>query len=284
MSVHAMNVVRGEATLQPPAVPVEQVERKDEILVKNLVVSYESGPGEHMTAVDGVSFTLKQGEFVSIIGPSGCGKTTVLNLLAGLINPTFSGEMLVRGHRGFAGDPDIAYMLARDSLLPWRTTLQNAEYGMELRGVPSGVRRAKALQMLSQVGLGDFVNSYPKALSHGMRQRCALARTFALDSAIFLMDEPFGALDAQTKFQLEDVLLDLWSQHRRTVVFITHDLAEAVALSDRVIVMSHRPGRIVADVPIDLPRPRSVRDLQKEPRFHALYSSLWSHLETKGLQ
>ena len=284
MSVHAMNVSREDTALQRSAVVVEQMDNKDEIVVKDLVVSYDTASGDRMTAVDGVSLTLKQGEFVSIIGPSGCGKTTVLNLLAGLINPRFTGEMLVRGHHSFAGNPDIAYMLARDSLLPWRTTLQNAEYGMELRGVPSVARRAKALQMLTQVGLGEFANSYPKALSHGMRQRCALARTFALDSAIFLMDEPFGALDAQTKFQLEDVLLELWSQHRRTVVFITHDLAEAVALSDRVIVMSHRPGRIVADVPIDLPRPRSVRDLQKEPRFHALYSSLWNHLETKGVQ
>jgi NitT/TauT family transport system ATP-binding protein len=133
--------------------------------------------------------------------------------------------------------------------------------------------------MLQHVGLADFASSYPKALSHGMRQRCALARTFALDSPVFLMDEPFGALDAQTKLQLEDLLLTLWSAERRTVVFVTHDLAEAVALSDRVIVLSARPGRLVADMPIDLPRPRKIRVLQREPRFHELYADLWGYLE-----
>jgi len=133
--------------------------------------------------------------------------------------------------------------------------------------------------LLRRVGLAGFENAYPKALSHGMRQRCALARTFALGSPVFLMDEPFGALDAQTKVQLEDVLLDLWSDARRTVVFVTHDLAEAVALSDRVIVMSARPGQVVADVPIRLPRPRSVRALQTNSQFHQLYAHLWGMLE-----
>ena len=170
-------------------------------------------------------------------------------------------------------------MLARDSLLPWRTALGNAAYGMEIRGVPLAVREQQAMALLKRVGLGDFANKYPKALSHGMRQRCALARTFALGSPVFLMDEPFGALDAQTKLQLEDVLMDLWSVNQRTVVFVTHDLAEAVALSDRVVVMSARPGRIIADVPIELPRPRHVQALQKDPKFHELYARLWTLLE-----
>lgn len=250
-----------------------------EIEVKNFSVEFVAGDGNAMLAADDVSFSVRRGEFVSVIGPSGCGKTTILNLMAGLVDAQTRGRLLVRGKVGFTGNPDLAYMLARDSLLPWRTAVENAEYGMELRGVPKLERRARAMSMLEQVGLGKFANSYPKALSHGMRQRCALARTFALDSPIFLMDEPFGALDAQTKLQLEDVLLDLWSRQQRTVVFITHDLAEAVAMSDRVIVMSARPGRVIADVPIDIARPRSVRDLQQDARFHALYSSLWNLLE-----
>jgi NitT/TauT family transport system ATP-binding protein len=233
-------------------------------------------------AVDGVSFGLRQGEFVSLVGPSGCGKTTILNLLAGLLTVHYQGIAKVGGRQPFEGNPHIAYMLARDSLLPWRTALGNACYGLELRGVPRSDREARALALLKKVGLGDFSDKYPKALSHGMRQRCALARTFVLDSPIFLMDEPFGALDAQTKLQLEDVLLDLWSVNRKSVLFVTHDLAEAVALSDRVIVMSARPGRIIADIRVDLPRPRSVRALQKDHRFHELYATLWSHLE-KGM-
>lgn len=250
--------------------------------VKDLTVRFVPGTGTPVLAVDGVSFGLKQGEFISLVGPSGCGKTTILNLLAGLLAVPYQGIARVRGRQPFEGNPDIAYMLARDSLLPWRTALGNACYGLEVRNVPKAEREARALALLKKVGLGDFSDKYPKALSHGMRQRCALARTFVLDSPIFMMDEPFGALDAQTKLQLEDVLLDLWSANQKTVLFVTHDLAEAVALSDRVIVMSARPGRIVADIRVDLPRPRSVRALQKDHHFHELYATLWSYLE-KGM-
>ena len=135
------------------------------------------------------------------------------------------------------------------------------------------------MQMLARVGLSDYGSSYPKALSHGMRQRVALARTFALDADLMLMDEPFGALDAQTKLQLQDLLLSLCQESRRAAVFVTHDLSEAVAVADRVVVMSSRPGRIVADVPVDLPRPRSIKALQRDPHFHELYARIWSHLE-----
>jgi NitT/TauT family transport system ATP-binding protein len=229
-------------------------------------------------AVDDVSIDIEQGEFVSIVGPSGCGKTTILNLLTGLV-PLESGEISILGKRPFAGNPEVAYMLARDSLLPWRSTLGNASYGLEVRGMAKEPREAKARELLARVGLKDFENHWPKQLSHGMRQRAALARTFCLDSPVLLMDEPFGALDAQTKLQLEDLLLQLWNAERRTVVFITHDLAEAVALSDRVVVMSARPGRIVEQMPIELPRPRSVRALQKSHEFHDIYSDLWEALE-----
>jgi NitT/TauT family transport system ATP-binding protein len=229
-------------------------------------------------AVDEVSLAIEEGEFVSIVGPSGCGKTTILNLLTGLV-PLEYGEISILGKRPFAGNPDAAYMLARDCLLPWRSTLDNAGYGLEVRGVARPAREQKARRLLQRVGLEGFEHHWPKQLSHGMRQRAALARTFCLDSPVMLMDEPFGALDAQTKLQLEDLLLELWNAERRTVVFITHDLAEAVALSDRVVVMSARPGRIVEQMPIDLPRPRSVRALQKSHEFHDIYSDLWEALE-----
>jgi NitT/TauT family transport system ATP-binding protein len=229
-------------------------------------------------AVDDVSLTVGEGEFVSIVGPSGCGKTTILNLLTGLV-PQQEGRITVMGRAPAAGNPDVAYMLARDCLLPWRSALGNACYGMEVRGTEPRERERRARELLAAVGLKGFEDKWPKQLSHGMRQRCALARTFCLDSPVMLMDEPFGALDAQTKLQLEDVLLSLWSQHRRTVVFITHDLAEAVALSSRVVVMSARPGRIIADVPIDLDRPRNVRKLQHDRRFLELYAQVWEKLE-----
>ena len=220
------------------------------------------------------------GEFVSLVGPSGCGKTTLLNLCAGLVRHTGQGSIRVVGGLPGEGNPQVAYMLARDSLLPWRTALENAAFGLQVRGVAAAERRTRAQAMLAEVGLAGYEDALPKALSHGMRQRTALARTFAMDATLLLMDEPFGALDAQTKLQLEDLLLRLCQQHRHSVLFVTHDLAEAVAVSDRVLVMSSRPGRIVADVPIDLPRPRSIRDLQKDPHFHELYTKLWAHLES----
>lgn len=230
-------------------------------------------------AATDVSFNVNVGEFVSIVGPSGCGKTTILNLLAGII-PLETGTMHIAGETPRAGRHDVAYMLARDSLFPWRTALQNAMVGLEFRGASAKESRERATDILGRVGLERFLDQYPKSLSHGMRQRVALARTFALHSQILLMDEPFGALDAQTKLQLEDVLMSLWDEERKTVVFITHDLAEAVSLSDRVIVMSARPGRIVEDIPIPLSRPRSVRALQQDPAYHELYARIWSRLES----
>lgn len=238
--------------------------------------------GNGLHAVSDVSIALEPGEFLSIVGPSGCGKTTVLNLLAGLI-PVSGGEISIFGSPPREGRHDVAYMLARDSLFPWLTAMQNTEFGADIRGMDRQLRRDRAQRLLEEVGLKGFEDSYPKALSHGMRQRVALARTFCLQSQLLLMDEPFGALDAQTKLQLEEVLLSLWMEERRTVVFITHDLSEAIALSDRVIVMSARPGRIIDDIRIELPRPRSISALQKDPAYHELYSSIWTKLEL-GLQ
>jgi len=227
-----------------------------------------------------VSLHIRQGEFVSLVGPSGCGKTTLLNLAAGLVPHTGKGRIQLAGAAPVQGNPQVGYMLARDSLMPWKTALGNAMFGMQVRGVPRAQAEERARMMLQEVGLAGFENALPKALSHGMRQRVALARTFAMGSSLLLMDEPFGALDAQTKLQLEDLLLRLCQQHQQSVLFVTHDLAEAVAVSDRVVVMTSRPGRILADIAIDLPRPRSIRALQKDPHFHELYAQLWTHLES----
>ena len=229
-------------------------------------------------AVENANIQIQAGEFVSIVGPSGCGKTTLLNLLAGLIE-LHVGKLLVAGCPPQAGRFDVAYMLARDCLYPWRTALDNVMLAGEFRGVAKAKRVQRARDLLARVGLQGFESHFPKALSHGMRQRVALARTFSMTSPVLLMDEPFGALDAQTKLQLEEVLLNLWSEEKRTVVFITHDLSEAVSMSDRVIVMSARPGRILADIRIPLVRPRSVRALQKDLEFHKIYSQVWEWLE-----
>ena len=263
--------------MEPPAIK-PQIGGPGSLVVDHVSIEFKAA--NNLLVVDDVSLTVAPGEFVSIVGPSGCGKTTLLNLAAGLLPADVArGTILVGGKPPARGNRDIAYMLARDALSPWRTALGNAELGAEIRGVPAAERRARALDLLEKVGLKGFENAYPKALSQGMRQRVALARTFALDSPILLMDEPFGALDAQTKLQLEDVLLGLWQRERRTVVFITHDLSEAVSMSDRVLVMSSRPGRFIADVPIPLGRPRSVRALQKDPAYHELYAHVWTKLE-----
>lgn len=271
-----MNIASAPAWNKPAVPPAEA--QSDPVAIEINGLSLEFQPGQRI--LDNVSLTIPNGQFVSIVGPSGCGKTTILNLLAGLIKAPYSGDIQLHKHPPRLGSCEVAYMLARDCMLPWRDALGNASFGMEVRGVSKQECEARATDLLQRVGLGGFERAYPKQLSHGMRQRCALARTFALNSSVLLMDEPFGALDAQTKLQLEDLLVDLWQAERRTVVFITHDIGEAIAVSDRVIVMSGRPGRIVSDNLISLPRPRSVRELQKSPEFHKIYAHIWEKLET----
>lgn len=257
-------------------IPNALASRGPAVAVDGLHLSF----GGNKPVLADISLNIAEGEFVSLVGPSGCGKTTLLNLCAGLLEHTGSGSIKVMGSPPRCGNPQIGYMLARDSLLPWCSALDNAAFGAKIRGQTKDQSIERARKMLAEVGLAEHANALPKALSHGMRQRTALARTFALDAPLLLMDEPFGALDAQTKLQLQDLLLRLCHQHRQTALFVTHDLAEAVAVSDRVIVMSSQPGRIIADVPIDLPRPRSIRELQKSPRFHELFATLWSQLES----
>jgi NitT/TauT family transport system ATP-binding protein len=233
--------------------------------------------GSPVLALRDVSLEIPARRFVSLVGASGCGKTTLLDILSGLTKAQ-TGEVLVGGRAPMAGRSDTARMFARDALLPWRTASQNVDFALATRVADRREREDRTRRLLDAVGLGSFRDAYPRQLSQGMRQRVALARTFSLESAFVFFDEPFGAIDALTKVNLQDQLLALWEESQSTVVLVTHDLGEAVALSDRVIVMSPRPGTIVADVAIDLPRPRNVKALQSVPRFHELVAELWSGL------
>ena len=203
-------------------------------------------------AVRDVNVTVHDGEVVSLIGPSGCGKSTLLNMGSGLYLPT-SGEVLVGGEKVSGPNRHVAFMLQKDLLLPWRTIRENAELGLEIRGVPASERRERASALLKRCHLGAFENHYPHQLSGGMRQRAALARTLAVDPLVLLMDEPFSALDAQTKMILQQDLAQTLAAEKKTALFITHDLVESIALSDRILVMSARPGTIVEEIVVDLP-------------------------------
>jgi NitT/TauT family transport system ATP-binding protein len=231
-----------------------------------------------MQAVKDASLSIPAGEFVSIVGPSGCGKTTLLNLLAGLLDVQ-EGAVSVAGAAPKAGRSDVAYMLARDCLFPWRTALENVALGGEFRGVPRETRRERAMEMLAKVGLRGFESHFPKALSHGMRQRVALARTFSLDSPVMLMDEPFGALDAQTKLLLQNSFAETISESGKTTLLITHDLGEAVLMSDRILVLSERPGTVVAELKIDLPHRNQPLKRRVMSEVNAYAAELFKHLK-----
>ena len=207
---------------------------------------------EPLVAIKGVSLSIAPGEVVSLIGPSGCGKSTLLNMGAGLFLPN-EGEVLVSGVPVRKPNPQVAFMLQKDLLMPWRTIRQNAEFGLQLRGVGAAERRARAQSLLERCHLGGFEDHYPHQLSGGMRQRAALARTLVIDPLVLLLDEPFSAIDAQTKMILQQDLAEMVMAEKKTALFITHDLVEAVILSDRILVMSDRPGTIVEEIAIDLP-------------------------------
>lgn len=224
--------------------------------------------GQEFVALAPVDLEVPAGRFISLIGPSGCGKSTIFNIIAGLLHPT-TGRVLVDGEDATGMIGQVGYMLQKDLLLPWRTVLDNVALGMEIRGVPISEARERAAPLLQRYGLGGFEKRYPSALSGGMRQRAALLRTLLIDMDVVLLDEPFGALDAQTKSQMQEWLLQLFNDFGRTVIFVTHDVEEAVFLSDDVYVMASRPGRMVDKMPVDLPRPRD-RSIVSTPRFVAM--------------
>jgi NitT/TauT family transport system ATP-binding protein len=233
---------------------------------------------EKVQALRDISLLVEPGEFVAIVGPSGCGKTTLLNLVGGLLEPT-GGGILVGGSAPRAGAPYLGYLFARDCLLNWRTAAGNVALPLEIRGVARKEREQRVMATLTAVGLRDFVHSYPAQLSHGMRQRVALARMLVTEPTTLLLDEPFSALDAQTRLLMHSRFLAIWERHRSTVLLITHDLGEAITLADRVIVLSRRPGRIKVEFRVDIPRPRRVAELQANARYHELFRRMWTVLE-----
>jgi len=234
---------------------------------------------EAVVAVDGVSFSIAKGEFVALLGPSGCGKSTILNMVAGLI-PKSSGEILIDRTPFAYGtvNPKVGYVFQRDTVFPWRTVEANIAYGLEIAGVPKAERRARVADAIRQIGLDGFETSFPRMLSGGMRQRVALMRTLLMQPEILLMDEPFGALDTHTKLEMHRILLELWERERQTVLFVTHDLGEALTLADRIILLSARPGRIKEDFEVPFARPRDAVALRETPEFGRLFSHIWHSL------
>jgi NitT/TauT family transport system ATP-binding protein len=233
-------------------------------------------------AVRDVTLDVPSGTFLSVVGPSGCGKSTLLGMISGL-QPTSGGEVIVSGRPVRDVQPDVGFIFQRDALLPWKTVLDNVALALIFRGTPKGRAQATAREWIARIGLTGFEGYYPHQLSGGMRKRVSLAQTLVYDPPIVLMDEPFSALDVQTRNLMENELLQLWAEDRKTVVFITHDLEEAIALSDQVVVMTASPGRVKAVYPIDLPRPRNVTEIRFDPAFGRLYERLWADLRDEVL-
>ena len=227
-----------------------------------------------LVALDNISLKILDGEFVSIVGPSGCGKTTFLNIVDGLLKPT-SGEIFVDGVRVSTPGPDRAVVFQDASLLPWRTVLGNVTYGLECQRQAAAEARERALYFIEMVGLKGFEQHYPHQLSGGMQQRVNLARALVMDPQLLLMDEPFAALDAQTREAMQEELIEISLKAKKTVLFITHQIDEAIYLSDRVIIFSARPGRVCDEIKVEFDRPRKLR-LKRDPKFHALEDAVWS--------
>ncbi|PJJ63609.1 ABC transporter ATP-binding protein [Compostimonas suwonensis] len=259
-------------TTQTIAKPVPAIE------VAGVTKDYAVSGMEPTRALDEVSLDIQPGEFVSLIGPSGCGKTTLLRIIDGL-EPTTSGQILIDGTVTAAPGPERAMVFQSFALLPWRTVRENIEFGLSVRGVAKGERGEIVDRYVSMIGLNGFEDRYPDQLSGGMQQRVGLARALAVNPQILLMDEPFGALDAQTRHLLQLDLERIWQDGKKSVVFVTHDMDEAVFLSDRIVIMSPRPGRIQEIIEVDLPRPRSD-DSRRDPRFLELSAYVWEQLKS----
>ena len=265
-----------QTTLQSPIV------HGAKLRIENVALRFTPRSGGSVTALENVSLTVEDNEFSVIVGPSGCGKTSLLRLVAGLIEPT-EGEIWLDQTRVRGPARDRGMVFQSYTLFPWLTVRKNVEFGLKLRGLPAGDRADIARRFIHQVGLDGFDNHYPGQLSGGMMQRVALARALANDPAVLLMDEPFGALDSQTRSLMQELLLDIWQQSSKTVLFITHDIDELVLLGDRVYVMSARPGHIKEMVEIDLPRPRSV-EMLTSPQFMRLKRQIMHSIHEEALR
>jgi len=251
--------------------------------LRSLGVEFRSNDGAATQVLQDINLDIANGEFVSVVGPSGCGKSTLLRVLSGLV-PARSGAVTIDG-RPLDGTPaGVGFMFQRDTLLPWATIADNIRVGLDLSAARHDPAAAadRVRQLVSFLRLSGFENHRPHQISGGMRQRVALGRLLAYDPDLYLMDEPFGALDSQTKQLMGAELLRVWAAHRRSVLFITHDIEEAVALSDRVVVLTSRPGRVKLDLSIDLPRPRDLRELKTNRRFGELCELVWNNLELQN--
>jgi sulfonate transport system ATP-binding protein len=242
------------------------------------------GSGGSYTAVKDVSLSIGEGEFVSVVGPTGCGKSTLLNVAAGLIKPS-SGTLRVFGEPLQGINRRAGYMFQAEALMPWRSALANVMAGLEFRGTGREEARRRGEEWLARVGLAKFGDRFPHQLSGGMRKRTSLAQMLILDPQVLLMDEPFSALDIQTRQLMENELLELWNADRKSVIFITHDLEEAISLSDRVVVLSAGPAaQLIGEFPIDLPRPRDVAEIRLTPRFLELHERIWHSVKEEVLK
>jgi len=242
------------------------------------------GSGENMVeCLRAINLTVASQEFLSIVGPSGCGKSTLLNIMSGLVRAT-SGEVYLDGSQLKGITNKIGYISQHDSLLPWRTALDNVEFGLELKGLPKKQRREIARDLIAKSGLEGFEKSYPHELSGGMKKRIDIIRVLAMDPEVIFMDEPFGALDYFTKEKLQEYILDIWLRTKKTIVFITHDLAEAIAMSDRVVLMTARPATIKNHYAIDLPRPRNPFSIRFNNHFIELNRMIWEDMKDEVLK
>ncbi|TAN31070.1 MAG: ABC transporter ATP-binding protein [Castellaniella sp.] len=254
------------------------------LLLDRVTCAFASPDGGAYTAMRDATVSVSAGEFVSVVGPTGCGKSTLLNMAAGLLRPT-SGSVRVFGQPLHGINARAGYMFQGEALMPWRNALANITAGLEFAGVPAADAADRGREWLRRVGLGGFENRYPHQMSGGMRKRAMLAQTLIRDPDIILMDEPFSALDVQTRQLMENEVLDLWMARRKAVLFITHDLDEAIAMSDRVVVLSAGPDtHPIGEFRIDIPRPRDVAEIRTQPRFVELHQAIWDVLRDEVLK
>ena len=256
-------------------------ERGIKVKIDNVEKIYEGRKGR-MVALNGVSLDIKENEFICVVGPSGCGKSTLLNIIAGLLDAT-SGAVYVDGKKVEGTGTERGVVFQQYALFPWLTVIKNVMFGLKLKGMSDAEAREVAMKYIRMVDLEEFVDSYPKELSGGMKQRVAIARAYAVQPEVLLMDEPFGALDAQTRTQLQTELLKTWEEEQKTCSFITHDVEEAIVLATRVVIMSARPGRIRDIVDIDIPYPRT-QETKMTPEFIALKNRIWSQVYQEYLE
>lgn len=254
---------------------------KIKLKIDNVYKEYEGRNGK-MVALNGVTLDIKENEFICVVGPSGCGKSTLLNIIAGLLEPT-SGAVYLDGKQIEGTGVERGVVFQQYALFPWRTVIKNVMFGLEMKKVPKNEAEEIAKKYIEAVGLKGFENSYPKELSGGMKQRVAIARAYAANPEVLLLDEPFGALDAQTRVQLQTELLNTWEKEQKTCFFITHDVDEAIILAQRVIIMSARPGRIKRIVNIDIPYPRT-QETKSEEKFLKLKAEIWNEVYQEFLE